>query len=185
MRIEFKTAVLRRILPRTLVAVLLMFTLYKVVFFRLVILVLFLIGGRPRSMTESVGRIDLSQKGAICDGNFNMNLDQYPGLVFLLSDTNGPATTPGTSPDWPLIIQADFFDRNNGRKVFSSRLTAKELEYYRWHSPATCLGVRWTNEWTQGVHLGHPYKLKLTVLEGVKGLGTAEVLRCWVENVPD
>jgi hypothetical protein len=57
------------------------------------------------------------------------------------------------------------------------------MEFVPWFVPATGVTFR-TPEFYDALSFGHSYNFVLTVLDSVKGLGSATIFVIWIEGAP-
>jgi hypothetical protein len=132
-------------------------------------------GGHPHD--RHLGRIDLSLKGARCEGRFRWN-SHGPNLELRLSKTNALVKPIGTNSVQPLVVQLDVFDKD--KLVMSSQLDPKLIGYPSVYFPVTRLVLPTSHDASSVLQAGHSYKFVLTVLQEKKNLGFANVYMSWV-----
>jgi len=133
-----------------------------------------LLAPSPHSHTTTLGSIDLSAKGAKCDGIFQWNT-HGPGLELVLLSATRPA---GTRPD-SLAIQVEVFDTSDGRLVASGRIPREHMIFGNWNTHETYLAPDDYQLYTT-LQSGHSYKFVVTVLQGENSLGSTKVYMGWV-----
>ena len=100
----------------------------------------------------------------------------------VLADVNGAARVARVHPaDWPLRIQVDLIDPDNGQTVASFYRWHAGFTFTNWHLPATTLAMPLEGEYGK-LRMGHSYKMVLTVLDEMKDLGSAKASVRWVKG---
>jgi hypothetical protein len=148
--------------------------------FALVFVSLFFVGC-AHSETATLGSLDLSTRGATCEGLFTWNM-HFPVPALILSDADGATRPFGENPKWPLAIQVDVFDLS-GKLVATCPVARDKIQFANWYVPKTCLELT-TTQCFRELEDGRSYKVRLTVTHEEKRLGTAKVIMTWVVGTP-
>jgi hypothetical protein len=138
-------------------------------------------GGCAHSETAPVGRLDLSTRGATCEGTFTWNM-HFPSPALILSDTDGAKRPIGENPNWALDLQVEVYDVS-GKLVATCSLARDKIQFANWYVPKTCLSLN-TSGCLGALEDGRSYKIRFTVTHEEKGLGFAEVIMTWVVGGP-
>jgi hypothetical protein len=125
----------------------------------------------------SVGHLNLSENGSKCQTRFRWSCHYTPEISLIFSDTNG-ASSFGAHPDWPLGIQLEVIEIDDGHTVLSNRLTRTDMRFIPWGSTTTCLSIPIVQR-NEGLLDNHRYKFVLTVFQNAESLGSVHVYLWW------